>query len=67
MLLDDGFKALIDSFIMRDLVKIRSLVTQDLSKGFGNQTSYLEFHGFLNYFAIFDTHHSIIMMCQMFL
>ena len=62
MVLDDGFK---DTFIMRNLVQIRSLVTQDLSKSFSNQTSYLEFHGFLNYFAIFDTHYPIIIMCQM--
>ena len=45
---------------MRNLVQIRPLVTKHPSKGFNNLRSYLEFHVFLNYFAIFDINYPMI-------
>ena len=60
------FKGLIGSYtaFMGNLVQIRPLVTQDPSKGFSNQRSYIEFHVYLNYFAIFYMNYLMI-MCLM--
>ena len=69
MYINVGFKALIVSYnaIMENLVQIRPLVTQHPSKTFSNQRSYIEFHDYLNYFAIFDINYFIITCLMPFL
>ena len=51
-----GFKGLIGKYtaIMGNFLQIGPLVTQHPNKGFSNQRSYIEFHVYFNYFAIFD-------------